>query len=281
MHIWRDPFTLVFALIMPVLMVLLLGSSIEFNVQSVPTAYVNQDNTPTSRTFLDDLSSSHYFKLFRSSSPKEGLSWIEQEKVKALILIPPHFESSFLGRGEGQIQVLLDGTDNSAGNSLVGNLNAIQAKIAQNFLYTFSKDPFTVKTRFLYNPELNSSWFVVPALAAVIMAILSLLLTALTVSREWENGSMELLLSTPVKAVEVVLGKVFPYSILGLFAVFIVYIVARTFYQIPFVGSSCLFWLATFLFLITHLGFGLLISTLVRNQQAAVQIAMWWECFRL
>ncbi|GHS92179.1 ABC transporter permease [Alphaproteobacteria bacterium] len=274
-HILRDPFTLIFSLVMPVVMVLLFGTAIEFNVREVPTVYVDQDHSQTSRTFLNTLGSSQYFKITPVASAHEGIRWIERERARAMIIIPPQFEHFLLGAQEGKLQVLVDGTDNSSGNALVGYLGAIQAKTLQNL--SKSDHPASegaLKTRFLYNPELSSRWFTVPALTAVVMAILSILLTALTISREWENGSMELLLSTPVRPMEVVLGKMLPYALLGLISVFVVYIIARTLYGIPFIGQLWIFWVATLMFLLTYLGQGLLISTLIRNQQAAIQFAL-------
>lgn len=275
MHIARDPFTLIFALVMPVVMVLMFGTAIEFNVQDVPTAYVDQDKSPASRTFLEALGSSRYFKLRPVDSPYQGLKLLEQEKVKALAVIPPQFESMLMGRKMGKIQILIDGTDNTSGTAMTGYLAQVQAKSLEKVFQTpLPKGKISVISRFLFNPELNSRWFVVPALAAVVMAILSILLTSLTISREWENGSMELLLSTPVRATEVILGKMMPYAILGLFSVFLLYLLARFLYGLPFVGNHCVFLLGTLLFLVTYLGQGLLVSTLIRSQQAAVQISL-------
>jgi ABC-2 type transport system permease protein len=119
-----------------------------------------------------------------------------------------------------------------------------------------------------------SSWFIVPGLAVVILAILGILLTALTVAREWENGSMELLLSTPVTPLEILVGKLLPYSVLGMAGVFLVYLVARLGFGVPFRGSHALFFLGNFMNLTAYLGWGLVISVLARNQQIAMQIAM-------
>lgn len=275
-HIIRDPFTLIIALILPVIMVLMFGTAIEFNVREVPTAYLDQDKTQASRSFLDTLSSSRYFKIRPVTSPHDGFQLMERELVHALVIIPPEFEKNLLGKNEGKIQVLLDGTDNSSVGALSGYLGAIQQKVIQNIYPNSNVNAPAVKlsSRFLFNPELNSQWFIVPALTAVIMAILSIMLTALTISREWENGSMELLLSTPVHSSEIILGKIMPYAGLGILAVIMVYIIARTLYGLPFVGSLWIFWFGTILFLLTYLGLGLLISTLIRNQQAAVQVAL-------
>lgn len=278
MHILRDPFTLIFSLIMPLVMVLMFGAAIEFNVRNVPTDYLDQSHSQASRTFLNTLSSSGYFKTHAVESPREGIDRLGREAAKVFVIIPPDFESRLMGRGEGEVQILLDGTDNTAGTALSGYLGTVHAKALKNIFKdassTATAEPIALKTRFLFNPELNSQWFIVPALAAVIMAILSVLLTTLTIAREWENGSMELLLSTPVRATEVILGKMLPYAFLGLFAIAFLYILARTLYGLPFTGSQLVFWASTFLFLLTYLGQGLLVSTLIHNQQAAVQIAL-------
>jgi ABC-2 type transport system permease protein len=134
--------------------------------------------------------------------------------------------------------------------------------------------PFQLRTRFLFNPELNSSWFVIPGLIVVVMSLLSIMLTALTVAREWENGSMELLLSTPVQPLEIIVGKLAPYGVLGIFAVFMTYVIARTVFGVPFVGNHLVFVLGAIIFLVTYLAQGLLISVVARNQQVAMQMAM-------
>jgi ABC-2 type transport system permease protein len=129
-------------------------------------------------------------------------------------------------------------------------------------------------SRFLFNPELSTRWFIIPGIAAVVMAILSILLTALTVAREWENGSMELLLSTPVHPLEIVIGKLAPYTAIGLGATLLIYLAARVVFGVPFEGSHLLFLLGTFLFLAACLAQGLLISIIARQQVVAMQMAM-------
>ncbi|MBU2573531.1 MAG: ABC transporter permease [Elusimicrobia bacterium] len=135
-------------------------------------------------------------------------------------------------------------------------------------------DPFSAETRFLYNPELNSRWFTIPGLAAIIIGLLAILLTALTVAREWENGSMELLLSTPVRPLEIMAGKLAPYGILVLAGVFFVYFVARLVFGVPFAGSHVLYLAACLLYITAALSQGLVISVITRQQQVAMQLGM-------
>jgi ABC-2 type transport system permease protein len=134
--------------------------------------------------------------------------------------------------------------------------------------------PFQLRTRFLFNPELNSRWFVVPGLTVVVMAILSILLTALTVAREWESGSMELLLSTPLTPLEIIVGKLAPYAVLCILAVTMVFLIARFAFGVPFVGNLGVFAAGCGLFLATYLAQGVLISVVTRNQQVAMQLSM-------
>ena len=133
--------------------------------------------------------------------------------------------------------------------------------------------PVTVETRYLYNGELNSRWFTVTGLSVVVLAILSIMLTAITVAREWERGSMELLLSTPVSPLEIIIGKLAPYLLMGLIGQFIIYLAARLLFNVPFVGSHLLLFLATLLFLVAGLAQGLLISVTTRHQIAAIQFS--------
>jgi ABC-2 type transport system permease protein len=128
-----------------------------------------------------------------------------------------------------------------------------------------------MRTRYLFNPELNSRWFSIPGIVVVIMGILCSLLTTLTVANEWENGSMELLLSTPVKPIEIIIGKLIPYAAICLGSVIMVFVLARLWFDVPFVGSHLIFWGGCFIFLAGYLAFGLLISVLIREQLPAMQ----------
>ena len=132
----------------------------------------------------------------------------------------------------------------------------------------------TIRTRFLFNPELNSRWFIVPGIFVIIVGLISSLLTALTVAREWENGSMELLMSTPVRPLEIILGKIGPYLAMSLFSVILVYGLARLVFAVPFEGSHLVFLLATGMFLAATMAQGLVISVVTRQQQLAFQLAM-------
>lgn len=274
-HILRDPFTLTMATVLPVILVLIFGLAIEFNVKDISMTVHDSDKSASSRKVVETFTSSNYF-VFKPtrSSIVESIKDLDSERAKAVIIIPPNFEKDLYSNNSPHIQFILDGADNSTAGVILGYLDGIQkAAIFKTSGESF-KNPIELKSRYLFNPELNSSWFVVPGLAVVITAILSILLTALTVAREWETGSMELLLSTPVRPLEIIIGKLIPYTIIGMASVLLVVIAAIAGFQIPFSGNFILFAFGSLLFLIACLAQGLLISVLIRSQQLAMQLAM-------
>jgi ABC-2 type transport system permease protein len=273
-HILRDPFTLAAGLGLPILLVVLFGLAIEFNVKDVPLAVSDSDHSQSSRRFIDTFGSSDYFRIQRVVSPNQGIHDITTESARAALIIPPKFEKDlFDGRG-ATAQVLVDGSDSSTVGPILAYVGTIQSLASKNIANFNPPQLFEIRTRYLFNPELNSRWFVIPGLNVIIMAILSILLTALTIAREWENGSMELLLSTPVQPIEIIIGKLLPYGGLGIIAVTLVFIIARVAFQVPFVGNIFVYAVGCLIFLVTYLSQGLLISVITRNQQIAMQLAM-------
>ena len=273
-HILRDPFTLAMALLLPVMMVVLFGLCIEFNVKNIPISVYDGSKTRASSRLFEVMGNSDYFIPQYVFSPAEALKEIDRNKSRAALIVGPHFESELLsGRGT-QVQVLLDGSDSSTVVSVASYISGMTLRAAQKITGITQGDAVEFQTRYLYNPELNSRWFSIPGLLVIVLAILSTLLTSLTISREWENGSMELLLSTPVQASEIIVGKLAPYLVLGLASVALVYWVARVMFDVPFRGNHAVFLLGCALFLAANLAQGLLISALARQQQLAMQLSM-------
>lgn len=273
-HILRDPYTLALALGMPIFMVVIYGIAIDFNVKRISLAVSDSDQTQASRRLIDTFGSSQYFLIRNIASLADAQSEVASEEARASLIIPPRFEKDLLAGRSAQAQVLLDGADGSTVGPVAGYVAAIQTIASQSIGNFKPAAPYDLRTRFLFNHELNSRWFVVPGLTVVVMAILSILLTALTVAREWENGSMELLLSTPVTPLEIIIGKLAPYAILCIIAVASVFVIAITAFGVPFVGNIFVFGAGCLLFLATYLAQGLLISVITRNQSVAMQFSM-------
>ena len=273
-HILRDPFTLALSLILPIFMVVVFGFAIEFNVKNIHMAVYDADKTQMSRRLIDTFGKSAYFIIDIVNSPAIAQQTIMSNRDRAALIIPGGFQKDLFAGRTSQVQLLVDGSDNSTVAPILSYLTTIQKMAAQRLVNFDPPQNVDFKTRFLFNEELNSRWFAIPGLIVVIMAILSVLLTALTVAQEWENGSMELLLSTPAEPLEIIVGKILPYAVLGIGAVIFVYIVSRTLFAIPFRGSLFVFGLGSILFLITYLAQGLLISILTRSQHVAMQFAI-------
>lgn len=272
-HVVRDPFTLGMALGMPVIMVLFFGYAIEFNMDRIPLVVFDGNKSEVSSELTRSFTNSGYFVSQYVASPSHAVQHLDEGLAYAALIIPPTFTADLKSSTGSSVQVLVDGSDNASAGSVVGYRGGVQ----KNFLKKQGgvlKEPLKVETRFLFNPELNSQWFVVPGLAAAITAILSILLTALTVAREWENGSMELLLATPVRPVEIILGKLLPYSAMGVIAILFVFLMSQWVFAVPFRGSFLLYLISSLIFLSTYLAQGLLISVLTRRQQLSMQFAM-------
>ena len=273
-HIMRDPFTLGAALGLPVFMVVMFGVAIEFNVKNIALAVSDSDQSQSSRRLLETFGSSRYFIVNETASPALAIQDLTSEKARAALIIPPDFEKNLLAGRVASAQVLLDGSDSSTVGPVLGYIGSIQTLASKHIGDFDPPKPYELRTRYLFNPELNSRWFVIPGLNVMVMGILSILLTSLTIAREYENGSMELLLSTPVRPIEIIVGKLAPYGVLGLMAVTFIYLIARIVFGVPFVGNLVVFALGAVLFLVAYLGQGLLISVTTRKQQIAMQLAM-------
>ena len=280
-HILRDPFTLMMALMLPLLIVLILGNSIEFNIKSIKLGVCDADRTSASRKLVETFSASNYFLPYRIDDPAHAFDEIVAARARAVVIIPPGFARDLSGAAFGtapaSVQILLDGADNSSIMAVTNYLATINRdayfKINDIPRGTTPRPAFTLRPRYLFNPELNSRWFSVPGLSAVIIALVAIMLTTLTICREWERGSMEMLLSTPATSAEIVAGKVAPYAILSFIGFILVFIIARLVFGVPFAGSYIMLTIATGLFILGYLAMGLMISISTHKQEVAIQFA--------
>lgn len=273
-HILRDPFTLALALGLPLILVVIFGVAIDFDIKNVTIAVDDRDQSASSRELVQIFDNTGAFDPEPVQPGATPESLLRSERYKAVVIVEPGFERDILKQGKAQAQVLLDGADNTTAGTILSYLGGIQDSASRKLAQSQNPAPATIATRFLYNPELNTQWFIVPGLTVVIIAIISILLTALTVAREWENGSMELLLSTPVRPLELIVGKLAPYTVVGMLAVLFIYLAARIGFGVPFRGNHLVFLFGCFLFLSAYLAQGLLISVLTRKQQISMQFAI-------
>jgi ABC-2 type transport system permease protein len=276
-HVLRDPRSLYLALGMPVVMLLLFGFGVSFDLAHLPVAFVDLDGTASSRDLRARFTAGDQFDdagmLASGEAAEEALV---AHRAIAVVVIPDGFESDLRRRQPTEIQLLVDGADNNtavqARAKAEMSLRVLGLSMATRDVGSRSA-PIETRTWTRFNPEGRSAVFLVPGIAAYVMALVAVLLTALTIAREWERGSMAQLFATPVGRLEIILGKLLPYLVLGTLAVLLVLAVGMWVFEVPFRGSAVALALLSFLFLVGMLGQGLLISVVTRDQMVATQVA--------
>ena len=282
LHVIRDPRSLASAIAIPLTMLLIFGYALSLDVDRIPTIVYNMDLRPESADLVRDFQGSRYFQVIEAVS---GYRPIEQamDSRRALlgVVIPADFSSNVLaGDAEAQVQLLLDGSDS--------NTAAIAQGYAEGIVQTYAARlrgqaqsrhageippvGISAENRVWYNPDMVSRNFIVPGLIAVIMMIITGNLSALTIAREWENGTMEQLLSTPVRPSELVLGKLAAYFLVGLVDMVICMLVGVYLFDVPFKGSLLFLTISSFVFLFGSLCTGVWVSATFRTQLMAYQM---------
>lgn len=274
-HIRRDPQTLIMSLGMPVGLLLLFGFGVSFDLEHLPIAAIDQDQTSASRQVTRAFEASGDFVVSTvSDNAAEAEAIVRSGKAVAVVVIPRGFARA-LGRGElAELQLIADGSDTTTATQTVNKAEMIASTAVVHSPSSAGNamPRIAVRTWTLYNPTGSSALMLVPGLMALIMAMVCVLLTALTVAREWERGSMEQLFTTPIRRGELILGKLLPYIGLGFLAVLLVLATGAWVFQVPIRGSLPTLALAALLFLIGMLGQGLLISVVTKNQMVATQV---------
>ncbi len=273
----RDPRSLALAFLLPLALVLFFGYAISFDVRNIKLAVLDESRTPESRQLVDAFERSGYFvvaeRLARRSEVDGALG---AGRVRLALVIPPSFRRDLAAGRPASVQLLLDGGDANTATIAQNYAEAIVAGYAADVVLQGRRVrlPVVGESRVWYNETLESRNMIVPGLVAVIMSIIAAMLTALTIAREWERGTMEQLAATPVRRVEVVLGKLLPYVAIGLFDVAVAVLVGVLVFQVPLRGSILLLAGLTLLFLTGALGLGMFISAAVKSQVLATQFAI-------
>lgn len=274
LHLVRDTQALLLALAMPVILVLLFGYAVSFDVDLIRLGVLDRDRTPASRALTQAMEASSAFEITTVLSGDDEVEPLFRRGALKVVLVIDRGYARQLARGERTpVQFLIDGSDGTSAGVALGHALAIAENHAQERLFSGARAilPLEARVRTWFNPGMESALFVVPGLVGVVLAILAVLLSALTVAREWERGSMEQLFATPVGRLPVVLGKLLPYVALGLLQLLLVLAAGLWLFDVPFLGSFPLLLVAMSLFLICVLGQGFLISTITKSQQVATQ----------
>lgn len=282
-HIRRDPFSLLQIILMPVILLLLYGYALTFDIKNVTLAIYDQENSQLSGDFINRFRGTEYFQLVRfTASYAELEQLVTRRQVQVGLLLPFDFSRKYQTGKTAVVQALVDGTDSNTANIVLGYVQAVAAAYNQTLLVRrlTTKGPARLEmpvdsqVRYWFNEDLESRNYIVPSLIAVIMMMVGAMLTSLTVVRELERGSLEGLLATPIKKTELLLGKLGPYFFIGMFDMLIIMAMGKFLFQVPLRGSPLLLIGLSAVFMIATLGQGLLISVTSDNQMQAFQMVM-------
>jgi ABC-2 type transport system permease protein len=277
LHIIRDPATLFFALFIPVLELFMLGYAINTNVRFIATVVLNQCQTEESRRMIRMFENSKDFRVIKEVSTEADMNWmIVSGRAKVGIRIPEDFSRQLEAGRSAQILVLVDGSDSStAGEALnVSNALALQESLKQSQLLNERGLAIDARPRILFNPDTRSANFFIPGLMVVMCQMMAIMLSANAIVREKEKGTLEQLFMTPVKAEELIFGKLIPYLVLTLVEFCTILFLMWSVFQVPIHGYVITLLAFTLPFTFSFLGMGLYISTRVETREAAGQMAM-------
>ncbi len=277
LQILRDPSSIAIAFIMPVVLLLIFGYGLSLDAEHVPLAVVVEQPNADTASFISAFQHSRYFDPISMPSMHEAEQALQARQVNGIIHLRENFARQRRGAGGAPVQIILNGVDANTARLVHGYVNGAWEKWLDQEARssaTATSVPVQVQERVWFNSELRSRDFLVPGLIAVIMTLIGALLTAMVMAREWERGTMEALLVTPVAIQEVLLGKLIPYFILGTGGLILSVVAAVWLFDIPLRGSLIVLFVASSLFLLAALGMGLLISIVAKNQFVAGQIAI-------
>ena len=273
----RDPRSMILAFALPLFLLLFFGYAISWDVDEIRLVVLDRDHTPAARSLAQALVSSGYFTITEHvESEAEAADRLTRGAVRAALVVPPGFERELESGARAPVQLLLDGSDANTATIAMNYADAIVTRYSAAVLLEGRElvPPLRLESRVWYNPDLESRIMIVPGLIALIMSIIAALLTALTIAREWERGTMEQLAATPVSRAEVILGKLLPYLAIGIVDVAVAVAAGMLVFDTPLRGSPLLLAGMTFLFLTGALGLGIFISAAVKSQVLATQIAI-------
>ncbi|SRR2546425_2783847 len=282
-QILRDSRSLIIVLIMPVILVLLFGYGVNLDLEHLPIYVYDRDGSQQSQDLLKRFQASDYFEVVRVVNNYPVLARaLDDGHAKMGIVIPWDFSQRLHDGRPAQVQALVDATDDNTANVLIGYAQAVVQGYSSDVQLDWLRDrgqlaqpvPVRVETRTWYNEDLESSAFIIPGVLALVMSVIGAFLTSLTIAREWERGSMEQLISTPVTPLEIMLGKLVPYFAIGMFDVIVCALMALYWFHVPFRGSFLTLLISSAMFMVVVLSLGFFISVVAKNQLAASQIAL-------
>lgn len=281
-QLWRDRSNLAVGFLLPIVLILLFGYGLSFDVKDAPVAVVLEDTSPLASDVVSGFQGSHYLAPQRVASMPDAVSMMRERRIKAILRVPEDFSRRWR-LGDAHIQLVLHGTDSLSANVIEGYVQGAIALWAQK---TQDRSGVTVERtmegsgaivpvqRMWFNEAVTSTWYLVPGLIVLILTLIGAFLTSMVIAREWERGTLEALFVTPVRPLEIVMAKVCPYLAVGTIDLLICLLAARFVFEVPMRGSFWVIVLISMLYLLVSLFLGLWISGVTRNQFEASQLAL-------
>ena len=282
-QILRDPRSLMVVLLMPLMQMALLGYGVNLDIKHVPICVFDREGSQPSQALMKAFQASIYFSIVETERDYDAVKRaIDGGRCKMAVVIPPDFSQDLATTNSASVQAILDATDDNTANIALGYAQAVVASYSGNVQLERTQSlgqpppaiPAVAQYRVWFNEDLVSRDFILPGVVALVLALVGAQLTSLTISREWERGTMEVLVSTPVTRMELMAGKILPYFFIGLLDAALCLIIAVFWFETPFRGAVSTLFLTTSLFLIVVLGLGYFISASIRSQVGASQIAL-------
>ena len=280
----RDRLTLAMTVMLPLLQLLLFGYAINTDVRHMPTVVYDQDHSAVSRDIVRSLEATGYYDIV---GHVDGMPSIEralrQGKARVALIVPPDFGSDIVRGTPARLQLVVDGSDpqtvasatNTAASLVVARSGELMlSRLSANGGPAFQ--PIELEPDTWYNPDLRTAVYVVPGLVGVILTMTMVMLTAMAIARERERGTLEQLIVSPIRPIELILGKIVPYTLIGYLQMTLVLLAARVIFDVPLQGSYALLYALAFVFISACLAIGLLFSTLAQTQQQAMQMGMFF-----
>ncbi|MGO9418747.1 ABC transporter permease [Roseiarcus sp.] len=282
-QILRDPRSLMVVLLMPLMQMALLGYGVNMDIKHVPICVFDREGSQQSQALLKAFQASQYFTIVETERDYDGVKRaVDAGRCKMAIVVPHDFSQNLAFANAASVQAILDATDDNTANIALGYAQgvvaaysgAVQLERTQTMGQPPPVVPAVSEYRVWYNEDLVSRNYIMPGVVALVMALVGAQLTSLTISREWERGTMEVLVSTPVTRMELMAGKILPYFFIGLIDAAFCLVIAVFWFEAPFRGAVSTLFLTTSLFLVVVLGLGYFISASIRSQVGASQIAL-------
>lgn len=274
-QIWRDPLSLALAFILPLMLLFIFGYAVTFDIDDITVVICDMDKSSLSRELINEFTQSGYFTAISYVDQYKDIDpYLDSNRAKVAIIIPRDFSKQVRAKRQTEVAIILDGANSNTANIAQGYIAGITQRYSQRAGGAVVVPLIDSRSRVWYNTELKSRNFIIPGLIAVIMAVIIALVTSLTIAKEWDRGTMEQLISTPVKPAELVIGKLIPYFTICFADTILTVLMGIVLFDVPLRGSAILLFVLSSIFLFGGLNFGILISIVGRNQTAATQMAM-------